>query len=198
MGRSLAKLVRMKSCLEKPKLVGAFWQSCGHQQNQYEKTFGVATVLIGYFGNLMATITTDMNISLEHSKFLWITSAISRSTAKLVRKDAWNSQGSLDYSGNLAVTNKTGMKRPWEQPTFVEVILEILWLPSQPTRKSAWNIQSSYGLYWQSSGYQQNWHNYSSYRLFWQSYGWQHNRYENELATDSKMYRNSIGGANIV
>merc|ERR1711933_403505 len=56
--RSLAKLARTKTCLEKPKLVGSFWQSCGHQQNQYEKTFGVATVLIGYFGNLMATITT--------------------------------------------------------------------------------------------------------------------------------------------
>merc|ERR1712176_1549116 len=100
--RSLAKLVRMKTCLEKPKLVGSFWQSCGHQQNQYDKTFGVATVLIGYFGNLMATITTDMNISLEHSKFSWTTSAIPRSPAKLVRKDAWNSQGSLYYSGNLA------------------------------------------------------------------------------------------------
>merc|ERR1719293_431725 len=62
-----------------------------------------------------------MKISLEHSKFLWIISAIFRSPA--------------------AVTNKTGMKRPWEQPKFVQVILEILWLPSQPTRKSAWNIQ---------------------------------------------------------
>merc|ERR1711933_666409 len=68
--RSLAKLVCMKTCLEKPKLVGLFWQSCGRQQNRYEKTFGVATVLIGYFGNLMAIITTDMKISLEHSKFL--------------------------------------------------------------------------------------------------------------------------------
>merc|ERR1711897_52779 len=117
--RSLAKLARIKTCLEKPKLVVSFWQSCGHQQNQYEKTFGVATVLTGYFGNLMATITTDMNISLERSKFLWIISAIFRSPAKLVRKDAWNSQSSLDYSGNLAVTNKTGMKRPWEQTKFV-------------------------------------------------------------------------------
>merc|ERR1711897_100927 len=52
-----------------------------------------------------------MNISLERSKFSWILSAISRSPAKLVRKDAWNSQSSLDYSGNLAVTNKTGMKK---------------------------------------------------------------------------------------
>merc|ERR1719343_1928428 len=90
------------------------------------------------------------------------------------------------------------MKRCLEQPKFVYVILEILWLPSQPTRKSAWNIQSSYGLYWQSSGHQQNWHNQNSYRLFWQSHGWRHNRYENQLATESKMYRNSIGGANIV
>merc|ERR1719343_945789 len=59
-----------------------------------------------------------MKISLEHSKFLWIISAILRSPAKSVRKDAWNSQSSSDYSGNLAVTNKTGMKRPWEQPKF--------------------------------------------------------------------------------
>merc|ERR1719343_763572 len=57
-----------------------------------------------------------MKIHLEHSKFLWIISAIFRSPAKSVRKDAWNSQRSLDYSGNLAVTNKTGMKRPWDQP----------------------------------------------------------------------------------
>merc|ERR1711933_81315 len=106
-----------------------------------------------------------MKISLEHSKFLWIISAILRSPAKSVRKDAWNSQSSLDYSGNLAITNKTGMKRSWEQPKFVQVILEILWLPSQPIRKSAWNIQSSY-------------------RLFWQPYGWRHNRYENKLETD--------------
>merc|ERR1719356_2326449 len=64
------------------------------------------------------------------------------------------------------------MKRPWEQPKFVYVILKILWLPSQPIRKSAWNIQSSYGLYWQSSGHQQNWyeknswHNHSSYSTY--------------------------------
>merc|ERR1711933_631660 len=69
--RSPTKSVRMKRCWEKPKLVGLFWQSCGHQQNRHEKTLGVATVLTGYFGNLMATITTDMKISLEHSKFLW-------------------------------------------------------------------------------------------------------------------------------
>merc|ERR1711933_101843 len=60
-----------------------------------------------------------MKISLEHLKFLWIISAIFRSPAKSVRKDAWISQSSLDYSGNLAVINKTGMKRPWEQPKFV-------------------------------------------------------------------------------
>merc|ERR1711897_17488 len=60
-----------------------------------------------------------MKIHLEHSKFLCIISAIFRSSVKSVRKDAWNSQSSLDYSGNLAVTNKTGMKRPWEQPKFV-------------------------------------------------------------------------------
>merc|ERR1711933_664179 len=97
------------------------------------------------------------------------------------------------------------------------------WLPSQPMRKSAWNMQSSYGLYWQSygwrhnryenqpgifkavmdyfgksPGHRQNWHNQLPYRLFWKSYGWRHNRYENKLATDSEMYRNSIGGANIV
>merc|ERR1711933_578704 len=178
--RSLAKMARMKTCSEKPKLVVSFWQSCGHQQNQYEKTFGIATVLTGYFGNLMATITTDMNISLERSKSLWIISAIFRSPAKLVRKDAWNSQSScklfwksyghhhnrhenqpgmykvlMDYIGNLQVTSKIG------------------------TEKNSW-------------------HNHSSYRLFWQSYGWRHNRYENKLETDSKMYRNSIGGANIV
>merc|ERR1711933_621159 len=121
---------------EKPKLVVSFWQSCGHQQNQHEKTFGVATVLTGYFGNLMATITTDMNISREHSKFLWITSAIFRSPAKLVRKDAWNSQNSyklfwkscgyhhnryenqpgtfkvlMAYIGNLQVTSKIGTEK---------------------------------------------------------------------------------------
>merc|ERR1711933_469505 len=117
--RSLAKLARMKTCLEKPKLLGSFWQSRGYQQNQYEKTFGDTTVLTGYFGNFIAPITTDMNISLDRSEFLWIISAIFRSPAKLVRKDAWNNQSSLDYSGNLAVTNKTGMKRPWEQPKFV-------------------------------------------------------------------------------
>merc|ERR1719410_2139946 len=52
-----------------------------------------------------------MKIHLEHSKFLWIISAVFRSPAKSIRKDAWNSQSSLDYSGNLAVTNKTGMKK---------------------------------------------------------------------------------------
>merc|ERR1711933_383852 len=57
---------------KKPKLVGLSWQSCGYQQNRHEKTFGAATVLIGYFGNLMAAITTDMKINLEHAKFLWI------------------------------------------------------------------------------------------------------------------------------
>merc|ERR1719343_1988371 len=72
-----------------------------------------------------------MNISLERSKFLWIISAIFRSPAKLVRKDAWNSQSSLDYSGNLAVTNKTGMKRPWGN-------------------------QNSYKLFWKSCGYHHN------------------------------------------
>merc|ERR1711933_34747 len=119
-----------KRCLEQPKLVGSFWQSCGHQQTWYEKTLGAAKIRISYFGNLMVTITTDTKIGLEHSKFLWIILAIFRLPAKLVRKNSW--------------------------------------------------------------------HNYSSYRLFWQSYGWRHNRYENKLATDSKMYRNSIGGANIV
>merc|ERR1712176_1735959 len=42
-----------------------------------------------------------MKISLAHSKFLWIMLAIFRSPAKLVRKDAWNSQSSLDYCGIL-------------------------------------------------------------------------------------------------
>merc|ERR1719436_1530791 len=60
-----------------------------------------------------------MKIHLDHSKFLWIISAIVRSPAKSIRKDAWNSQSSLDYSGNLAITNKTGMERPWEPPKSV-------------------------------------------------------------------------------
>merc|ERR1711897_6468 len=51
-----------------------------------KKTFGVATVLIGSFGNRMVTITTHMKNSLEHSTFLWIISAIFRSPAKSVQK----------------------------------------------------------------------------------------------------------------
>merc|ERR1719445_2291084 len=74
-----------------------------------------------------------MKISLEHSKFLWIISAIFRSPAKSVRKDAGSSQSSyklfwksygyhhnryenqpgtskvlMDYIGNLQVTSKIG------------------------------------------------------------------------------------------
>merc|ERR1719297_799143 len=75
-----------KRCLEQPKLVGLFWQPCGHQQNWYEKTLGAAKIRISYFGNLMVTITTDTKINLEHSKFLWIILAIFRSPAKLVRE----------------------------------------------------------------------------------------------------------------
>merc|ERR1712174_114562 len=75
-----------KRCLEQPKLVGLFWQSCAHQQNWYEKTLGAAKIRISYFGNLMVTITTDTKISLEHSKFLWTISALFRSPAKLVRE----------------------------------------------------------------------------------------------------------------
>merc|ERR1712003_401747 len=60
--------------------------SSGHQQNWYKKTPGAAKNRISYFGNLMVTITTDAKISLEHSKFLWITLAILRSPAKLVRE----------------------------------------------------------------------------------------------------------------
>merc|ERR1712207_2601 len=36
------------------------------------KTHGTTTVLIGYIGNLMVGGTTDMKISLEYSKLLWI------------------------------------------------------------------------------------------------------------------------------
>merc|ERR1711933_498132 len=75
-----------KRSLERPKLVGLFRQSCGHQQNWYEKPLGSAKIRISYLGNLMVTITTNTKISLEHSKFLWITLAIFRSPAKLVRK----------------------------------------------------------------------------------------------------------------
>merc|ERR1711897_82566 len=84
--RSPTKSVRTKRCLVQPKLVGLFWQSCGYQQNWYEKTLGAAKIRISYFGNLMVTITTATKISLEHSKFLWIILAIFRSPAKLVRK----------------------------------------------------------------------------------------------------------------
>merc|ERR1719145_202127 len=84
----------------------------------------------------MVTITTDMNISLEHSKFVWIILAIFRSPAKLVRKDPGSSQNSyklfwksygyhhnryenqpgtlkalMDYIGNLQVTSKIGKKK---------------------------------------------------------------------------------------
>merc|ERR1712207_41160 len=79
-------------------------------QNWYEKTLGAAKVLTGYSGNLMVTITTDMKISLEHAKFLWITLTILRSPTKSVRmKRCLESQSSLDYSGNLAVTSNTDM-----------------------------------------------------------------------------------------
>merc|ERR1712176_153322 len=76
-----------KRCLEQPKLVGLFRQSCGHQQNWYEKTLGSAKIRISYFGNLMVTITTNTKISLEHSKVL------------------------MDYIGNLQVTSKIGTKK---------------------------------------------------------------------------------------
>merc|ERR1711933_287907 len=59
--------------------------------------------------------------------------AIFRSPAKLVRKDASNSQSSLDHSGNLAVTNKIGTKRCFQQPKLA-------------------------GSFWQSCGHQQNWY----------------------------------------
>merc|ERR1712151_699874 len=84
----------------------------------------------------MATITTDMSISQERSKFLWITSAIFRSPTNLVRKDPGSSQSSyklfwksygyhhnryenqpgtfevlMDYNGNPQVTSKIGTEK---------------------------------------------------------------------------------------
>merc|ERR1711933_40593 len=121
-----------------------------------------------------------MNISREHSKFLWITSAIFRSPAKLVRKDAWNSQNSYKLFWKSCGYHHN---RYENQPGTFNVLMAYIG-----------NLQATSKI-----GTEKNsWHNQNSYRLFWQSYGWRHNRYENKLATDSKMYRNSIGGANIV
>merc|ERR1712207_25125 len=72
-----------------------------------------------------------MKISLEHSKFLWIISAIFRSPAKSVRKDAWNSQSSLDYSGNLAVTITTDTKISLEHSKFLWPISTIFRSPAK-------------------------------------------------------------------
>merc|ERR1711897_100926 len=166
---------------------------------------GAAKVLIGYFDNLMVTSKIGKNENmLGKAKARWIILAILRSPAKPICKDhrschssyrlSWKSYGYhhnryenqpgtlkvlMDTFGNLQVTSKIGTKRCLEQPKLV-------------------------GLFRQSCGHQQNWYekdpgnSQSSYKLFWKSYGYQHNRYENKLATDSKMYRNSIGGANIV
>merc|ERR1711933_19996 len=85
-----------KRCLAQPKLVGLFRQSCGHQQDWYDKTLGSATIRISYFGNLMVTITTNTKISLEQSKVL------------------------MDYIGNLQVTSKIGTeKKLLAQPQFL-------------------------------------------------------------------------------
>merc|ERR1711933_451627 len=97
-----------------------------------------------------------MNISREHSKFLWITSAIFRSPAKLVRKDAWNSQNSyklfwkscgyhhnryenqpgtfkvlMDYIGNLMVTITNDLKISLGHVQFLWIILAIFRSPTK-------------------------------------------------------------------
>merc|ERR1711897_24131 len=77
-----------------------FWQSYGYHHKRYENQLGTCTVLKDHFGNLqvtnkigiccgnlMVTITADMKIGLEHSKFLWIMLAIVRSTTKIVMKE---------------------------------------------------------------------------------------------------------------
>merc|ERR1711933_354248 len=129
-----------KRCMEQPKLVGLFWQSCGHQQNWYEKTLEAAKVRISYFGNLMVTITTDTKISLEHSKVLMdyignlqVTSKIGTTTVL------------IGYFGNLMVTITNDMKISlghvqflwiilviFRSPTKSVFVVEILWSPSQP------------------------------------------------------------------
>merc|ERR1711933_174694 len=86
----------------------------------------------------------------------------------------------ISYFGNLMVTITTDTKIGLEHSQFLWIILAIFRLPAKLVRKK------------------NSWHKYSSYRLFGQSYGWRHNRYEDKLATDSKMNRNRIGGANIV
>merc|ERR1711897_121092 len=87
--------------------VSLFWQSSGYQQNRYERTLGAAKILIGYCGNLMVTITTDMKISLAHSKFLWIMLAIFRLPAKLT---FGTTKALIGYFGNLMVGGTTDVK----------------------------------------------------------------------------------------
>merc|ERR1719343_1518990 len=89
-----------------------------------------------------------MKIHLEHSKFLWITSAIFRSPAKSVRKDPGSSQNSY--------------KLFWKSYGYHHNRCE-----NQPGTFKA--VMDSFG---KSPGHQQNWHSQNSYRLFWQSYGW--------------------------
>merc|ERR1712174_128828 len=77
-----------------------FWQSYGYHHKRYENQLGTCTVLMDHFGNLqvtykigiccgnlMVTITADMKIGLEHSKFLWIMLAIVRSPTRIVMKE---------------------------------------------------------------------------------------------------------------
>merc|ERR1719343_149452 len=117
-----------------------------------------------------------MKISLAHSKFLWAVSAIFRSPAKSVRKDAWNSQSSLDYSGNLAVTNKTGMKRPWG------------------------SSQNPYKLFWKSYGYHHNRYENQpgTFKVLMDNFGnlmvGGTTDMKISLTQTASMYRTSIGG----
>merc|ERR1712207_138314 len=105
----------------------------------------------------------------------------------------------MDYIGNLQVTSKIGMRKtPGTTTVLIGYIGNLMVGGTTDTKisleysKLLWIILENLQVT-SKIGTTKN-----SYRLFWQSYGWRHNRYENKLATDSKMYRNSIGGANIV
>merc|ERR1712207_140439 len=82
----------------------------GHQQNWYEKTLGAAKVLISYLGNPTVTIATDMKISLEYSKLLWIILENLQVTSKI-----GTTKILIGYFGNLMVGGTTDMKTSLQQ-----------------------------------------------------------------------------------
>merc|ERR1712207_100626 len=98
------------------------------------KTLGTTTAFIGYIGNLMVGGTTDMKISQEYSKLLWIILENLQVTGKI-----GTTKILIGYFGNLMVGGTTDMKTSLQQParcTEIASVVQTLFDPQLNPVKS--------------------------------------------------------------